>query len=65
MAKLKASLVAETTASKCIEWMGGVGFMKEYPVEKFFRDCKVGQIYEGTSNIQRETIAKFIANEYK
>lgn len=65
MAKLKASLVAESTASKCIEWMGGVGFMKDYPAEKYFRDCKVGQIYEGTSNIQRETIAKFIANDYK
>merc|ERR1711934_1015986 len=51
MAKLKASIVAEMASSRAIEWMGGVGFMKEYPVEKFFRDCKVGQIYEGTSNI--------------
>eukprot|EP00658_Telonema_sp_P-2_P016635 TRINITY_DN16455_c0_g1_i4.p1 TRINITY_DN16455_c0_g1~~TRINITY_DN16455_c0_g1_i4.p1 ORF type:complete len:134 (-),score=43.40 TRINITY_DN16455_c0_g1_i4:312-713(-) len=65
MAKLKASLVAEQTASKCIEWMGGIGFMRDYPAEKFFRDCKVGQIYEGTSNIQRETIGKMIAAEYK
>lgn len=65
MAKLKASLVAESVSSKCIEWMGGVGFTKDYPAEKFFRDCKVGQIYEGTSNIQRETIGKFIQQEYE
>ena len=48
MAKLKASRVAELSASSCIEWMGGVGFMKDYPAEKFFRDCKIGAIYEGT-----------------
>ena len=64
MAKLKASRVAEQCASKCIEWMGGVGFMKDYPAEKFFRDCKVGQIYEGTSNIQLLTIAKDIKAQY-
>ena len=64
MAKLKASRVAELSASKCIEWMGGVGFMKDYPAEKFFRDCKVGQIYEGTSNIQLLTIAKDIKAQY-
>ena len=64
MAKLKASRVAELSASKCIEWMGGVGFMKDYPAEKFFRDCKVGQIYEGTSNIQLLTIAKNIKAQY-
>ena len=65
MAKLKASRVAELSASKCIEWMGGVGFMRDYPAEKFFRDCKVGQIYEGTSNIQLNTIAKLMSSEYK
>ena len=65
MAKLKASLVAEMASSKCIEWMGGVGFTKEYPAEKFFRDCKIGQIYEGTSNIQRVTIAKYLKGDYK
>ena len=65
MAKLKASLVAEMASSKCIEWMGGVGFTKEYPAEKFFRDCKIGQIYEGTSNIQRITIAKYLKGDYK
>ena len=44
--------------------VGGVGFMKDYPAEKFFRDCKVGQIYEGTSNIQLLTIAKDIKAQY-
>ena len=52
MAKLQASRVAERTASMCIEWLGGVGFTKQFPAEKFYRDSKVGAIYEGTSNIQ-------------
>lgn len=65
MAKLYASQVAEKTASKCVEWMGGVAFTKEYPQEKFYRDCKIGAIYEGTSNIQLSTIAKILAAEYK
>ena len=47
-----------------IEWMGGVGFSKEYPVEKFYRDAKIGAIYEGTSNIQKQTIAKFIQEPF-
>lgn len=47
MAKLYASQVAERVASKSIEWMGGVGFVKDYPQEKFYRDCKIGAIYEG------------------
>jgi alkylation response protein AidB-like acyl-CoA dehydrogenase len=64
MAKLKASRVAELSASSCIEWMGGVGFMKDYPAEKFFRDCKIGAIYEGTSNIQLTTIAKMLRSDY-
>ena len=64
MAKLKASRVAELSASQCIEWMGGVGFMKDYPAEKFFRDCKIGAIYEGTSNIQLTTIAKMLRPKY-
>tara|TARA_B110000208_G_scaffold30264_1_gene39826 strand:+ start:270 stop:1418 length:1149 start_codon:yes stop_codon:yes gene_type:complete len=64
MAKLYSSQVAEKTASKCIEWLGGVGFTKELPVEKFFRDCKIGSIYEGTSNIQLSTIAKLIKTDY-
>jgi short-chain 2-methylacyl-CoA dehydrogenase len=65
MAKLYASQVAEKTASKTIEWLGGIGFTKDLLAEKFFRDCKVGSIYEGTSNIQLQTIAKLIAVEYK
>lgn len=65
MAKYFASEVAALTTSKCIEWMGGVGFTKDYPVEKFYRDCKIGTIYEGTSNIQLNTIAKYIKQEYQ
>ena len=65
MAKLYASQVAERVASKAIEWMGGVGFTKDVGVEKFYRDCKIGAIYEGTSNIQLQTIAKLVAAEYK
>lgn len=64
MAKYYASEVAGLTTSKCIEWMGGVGYTKDYPVEKFFRDAKIGTIYEGTSNIQLNTIAKHIDAEY-
>nr|KAG5687675.1 hypothetical protein BaRGS_027567 [Batillaria attramentaria] len=65
MAKYFASEVATLTTSKCIEWMGGVGFTKDYPIEKYFRDCKIGTIYEGTSNIQLNTIAKCIEREPK
>ncbi|XP_068054381.1 short/branched chain specific acyl-CoA dehydrogenase, mitochondrial isoform X1 [Anomalospiza imberbis] len=64
MAKYFTAEVATLTTSKCIEWMGGVGFTKNYPIEKYYRDCKIGTIYEGTSNIQLSTIAKFIAQEY-
>jgi alkylation response protein AidB-like acyl-CoA dehydrogenase len=64
MAKLYSSQVAEKTASRCIEWLGGVGFTREVPAEKFFRDSKIGAIYEGTSNIQLQTIAKLIASKY-
>ena len=60
MAKYFASQVAESTASKAIEIFGGVGFTKDYPVEKLFRDSKIGRIYEGTSNMQKLTIAKQI-----
>ncbi|KAJ1655671.1 hypothetical protein IWQ61_004620 [Dispira simplex] len=65
MAKLYASQVAERASSRCVEWLGGVGFTREFPVEKFYRDCKIGAIYEGTSNIQLQTIAKILANQYK
>ncbi|MCC6362886.1 MAG: acyl-CoA dehydrogenase [Bryobacterales bacterium] len=58
MAKYFASQVAETTASRAVEIFGGVGFTKDYPVEKLYRDAKIGRIYEGTSNMQRMTIAK-------
>ena len=58
MAKLYAPQVAERVASKAVEVFGGYGFTKDYPVEKFFRDSKIGSIYEGTSNMQLMTIAK-------
>src|SRR5258705_3633858 len=60
MAKLVSSRVAERVASKAIELYGGYGYVKDYPVEKFFRDSKIGSIYEGTSNMQLQTIAKVI-----
>ncbi|GAU98103.1 hypothetical protein RvY_09289 [Ramazzottius varieornatus] len=63
MAKYYSSEIATLTTSKCVEWMGGVGFSKDYPQEKFYRDCKIGAIYEGTSNIQLNTIAKCIQQE--
>lgn len=65
MAKLYASQVAERTGSKAIEWMGGVGFTKDLPAEKFWRDSKIGAIYEGTSNIQLQTIAKLVKQEFQ
>lgn len=58
MAKLFASLAAEKITSRAIDLFGGNGFTREYPVEKFWRDAKIGQIYEGTSNMQLQTIAK-------
>ena len=60
MAKLYASEVAERTASLAVEVFGGAGFVKDYPVEKFYRDAKIGKIYEGTSNMQLQTIAKLL-----
>lgn len=58
MAKLYASEMAQRVASMCIDLHGGYGFTKEYPVEKLYRDAKIGTIYEGTSNMQKQTIAK-------
>lgn len=58
MAKYFASQAAETIASQAVEILGGVGFTKDYPVEKLYRDAKIGRIYEGTSNMQRMTIAR-------
>lgn len=58
MAKLISSRNAERITSMAVDMFGGNGFTKEYPVEKFYRDAKIGQIYEGTSNMQLQTIAK-------
>jgi butyryl-CoA dehydrogenase/short/branched chain acyl-CoA dehydrogenase len=63
MAKLFSSQVAEKITSLAVQLFGGNGYTKEYPVEKFWRDSKVGQIYEGTSNMQLQTIAKTIITE--
>ena len=60
MGKLFSSEVAERVSSLAVNLHGGYGFVKDYPVEKFFRDAKIGQIYEGTSNLQLQTIAKQI-----
>ncbi len=60
MAKLKSSEVAQSVASICVDLHGGYGFSKEYPVEKLYRDAKIGTIYEGTSNMQKQTIARAI-----
>ena len=58
MAKLFSSQVAERVTSLCVELFGGYGYTKDAPVEKFFRDAKIGSIYEGTSFMQLSTIAK-------
>ncbi len=60
MAKLMASETAQRVASRCIDLFGGYGFTKDYPVEKLYRDAKIGTIYEGTSNMQKQTIAKVL-----
>jgi len=60
MAKLFSSETAQRVASRCIDLFGGNGFTKEFPVEKLYRDAKIGTIYEGTSNMQKQTIAKMV-----
>jgi alkylation response protein AidB-like acyl-CoA dehydrogenase len=60
MTKLFTSQVAERVCSLAVEVFGGNGFVKEYPVEKYYRDAKIGKIYEGTSNMQLNTIAKLV-----
>ena len=60
MVKLFTSQVADRVTSLCLEIFGGYGFTKDYPVEKYFRDAKIGKIYEGTSNMQLQTIAKLV-----
>jgi alkylation response protein AidB-like acyl-CoA dehydrogenase len=60
MAKYFSSQVAERVASQAVDIYGGYGFVKDYPVEKFYRDAKIGKIYEGTSNMQLATIGKLV-----
>src|SRR5581483_7146849 len=63
MAKLYSSNTAERVTSQVVEHYGGYGYTKEYPVEKYWRDSKIGKIYEGTSNLQLQTIAKYLLAE--
>ena len=63
MAKLFASEAAERVTSAAVEVFGGYGYTSEYPVEKFYRDAKIGKIYEGTSFMQLHTIAKAILKD--
>ncbi len=65
MAKLFASDVAMKVTTDAVQVMGGYGYMKEYPVEKFMRDAKITQIYEGTNQIQRLVVAREIAKKYR
>lgn len=65
MAKLYAGDVAEEVASRALEIYGGYGFIKEFPAEKFYRDAKIGKLYEGTSNMQKATIFKLIDGQMK
>ena len=60
MAKLHSSRMAQKVTSLCVDLYGGYGFTKEFPVEKFYRDSKIGTIYEGTTNMQLQTIAKVL-----
>jgi butyryl-CoA dehydrogenase/short/branched chain acyl-CoA dehydrogenase len=64
MAKYFASQIGESVASRAVEILGGVGFTKDYPVEKLYRDAKIGRIYEGTTNMQKLTIARQILGEH-
>src|SRR5216117_1145610 len=63
MAKYFSSQVAEHVTSLVVEIYGGYGYTKDYPAEKYFRDSKIGKIYEGTSNMQLQTIAKYLLKE--
>ncbi len=63
MAKLFSSQVADRVTSQCLELFGGYGYSKEYPAEKYYRDAKIGTIYEGTSNMQLQTIAKVLLKD--
>ena len=63
MAKYFSSQTAEMVTSQVLELFGGYGYTKDYPAEKFFRDSKIGKIYEGTSFMQLQTIARLILGE--
>jgi hypothetical protein len=63
MAKLFASEMAEKVCSDAIQVLGGYGYLKDFPVERFYRDVRIAQIYEGTSDIQRMVISRAIAAE--
>ncbi|MBI2820866.1 MAG: acyl-CoA dehydrogenase [Acidobacteria bacterium] len=63
MAKYFSSVVAEKVTSTAVEIFGGYGYTRDYPVEKFYRDAKIGKIYEGTSNMQLQTIAKLVLRD--
>jgi butyryl-CoA dehydrogenase/short/branched chain acyl-CoA dehydrogenase len=63
MAKYFSSQVAEKVTSQVVELFGGYGYTKDYPAEKYFRDSKIGKIYEGTSFMQLQTIAKLVMGE--
>lgn len=65
MTKYFTSMMAERVSSLAVQLYGGYGYTKDYPVEKFYRDAKIGQIYEGTSNMQLQTIAKMLLGEKK
>lgn len=65
MVKLYSSQLAQRCASQCIDMLGGIGFTKDMIVEKFYRDSKAGTIYEGSSNMQLQTIARLVKCEYK
>lgn len=64
IASFLLSEVAGKVTSQCIDLMGGVGFTTDFPQEKYYRDAKIGTIYEGTTNMMLHTIAKFIQKEY-
>ena len=63
MAKLYASEVAEKVCSKAIQVFGGYGYLNDFPVERFYRDVRVCQIYEGTSEVQKLVISRSVMNE--
>jgi butyryl-CoA dehydrogenase len=63
MAKLKCSDVAMRVTTDCVQLFGGYGYMRDYPIEKYMRDAKITQIYEGTNQIQRNIIARHLIKE--